>query len=164
MQLRLAFSVAAHLEPEILIIDEVLAVGDLAFQEKCLGRMETVAGEGRTVLFVSHNLTAVSNLCPRSMLLESGAKVAEGPTREVIETYVRSVVRETGTLLTERTDRGGTGGLRFTEVAFESGGRVVDSPAHGRGLRGRAALRDGGRQAGPQPQLRRAGARRCSAT
>jgi lipopolysaccharide transport system ATP-binding protein len=131
MQLRLAFSVAAHLEPEILIIDEVLSVGDLAFQEKCLGRMETVAGEGRTVLFVSHNLTAVSNLCPRAMLLESGAKATEGPTRDVIETYVRSVVRETGTLLTERTDRGGTGALRFSEVAFESGGRVVDSPATG---------------------------------
>ncbi len=131
MQLRLAFSVAAHLEPEILIIDEVLSVGDLAFQEKCLGRMEAVAGEGRTVLFVSHNLTAVSSLCPRSMLLESGAKVTEGPTTEVIESYVRSVVRETGTLLTERTDRGGTGGLRFSEVAFESGGRVVDSPATG---------------------------------
>ena len=131
MYLRLAFAVAAHLEPEILIVDEVLAVGDLAFQEKCLGRMEEVAGEGRTVLFVSHNLTAVSSLCPRSMLLESGTKVTEGPTTEVIESYVRSVVRETGTLLTERADRGGTGGLRFSEVAFESGGRVVDSPATG---------------------------------
>jgi lipopolysaccharide transport system ATP-binding protein len=69
MYLRLAFSVAAHLEPEILIVDEVLSVGDLRFQEKCLGRMETVAAEGRTVLFVSHNLTAVSKLCERSMLL-----------------------------------------------------------------------------------------------
>ena len=81
MQLRLAFAVAAHLEPEILIIDEVLAVGDLAFQEKCLGRMEAVAGEGRTVLFVSHNLTAVSNLCPRSMLLQSGQQGHRGPDR-----------------------------------------------------------------------------------
>jgi lipopolysaccharide transport system ATP-binding protein len=131
MQLRLAFAVAAHLEPEILIIDEVLSVGDLAFQEKCLGRMETVAGEGRTVLFVSHNLTAVSNLCARSMLLQSGARVTEGPTSEVIESYVRSVVRETGTALTDRADRRGNGRLRFTEVAFESGGRVVDSPATG---------------------------------
>jgi lipopolysaccharide transport system ATP-binding protein len=131
MQLRLAFSVAAHLEPEILVIDEVLSVGDLAFQEKCLGRMETVAGEGRTVLFVSHNLTAVSTLCPRAMLLQSGAKVAEGRTDDVVEAYVRSVVRETGTLLTERDDRQGTGKLRFTEVLFEAGGRVVDSPATG---------------------------------
>jgi len=131
MQLRLAFSVAAHLEPEILIVDEVLSVGDLAFQEKCLGRMEAVAGEGRTVLFVSHNLTAVSNLCPRSMMLDSGRKVTEGPTPEVLETYVRSVVKETGTSLTERADRQGDGRLRFTEVAFEAGGRVVDSPATG---------------------------------
>jgi lipopolysaccharide transport system ATP-binding protein len=131
MQLRLAFSVAAHLEPEILIIDEVLSVGDLAFQEKCLGRMETVAGEGRTVLFVSHNLTAVSSLCPRAMLLESGRKVTEGRTTDVIEAYVRSVVRETGTLLTDREDRQGTGRLRFTEVVFEAGGRQVDSPATG---------------------------------
>ena len=131
MQLRLAFSVAAHLEPEILIIDEVLSVGDLAFQEKCLGRMETVAGEGRTVLFVSHNLTAVSTLCPRSMLLESGSKIVEGKTDDVIEAYVRSVVREAGTLLTERDDRKGTGKLRFTEIVFEERGRVVDSPSTG---------------------------------
>jgi lipopolysaccharide transport system ATP-binding protein len=131
MQLRLAFAVAAHLEPEVLIIDEVLSVGDLAFQEKCLGRMEAVAGEGRTVLFVSHNLTAVSNLCARSMLLESGRKVTEGRTSDVIESYVRSVVRETGTALTERTDRHGSGRLRFTEIAFEAAGRTVDSPATG---------------------------------
>jgi homopolymeric O-antigen transport system ATP-binding protein len=88
MYLRLAFSVAAHLEPEVLIVDEVLSVGDLAFQEKCLGRMEAVAGEGRTVLFVSHNLAAVSKLCPRSMLLSRGEKVTEGPTRDVVEAYV----------------------------------------------------------------------------
>ena len=157
MQLRLAFAVAAHLEPEILIIDEVLSVGDLAFQEKCLGRMETVAGEGRTVLFVSHNLTAVSSLCPRSMLLESGTKVTEGPTTEVIESYVRSVVRETGTLLTERTDRGGTGGLRFSEVAFESGGRVVDSPATGEDFEVVLRYETARRQADPQSQLRRPG-------
>jgi lipopolysaccharide transport system ATP-binding protein len=131
MQLRLAFAVAAHLEPEVLIIDEVLSVGDLSFQEKCLGRMETVAGEGRTVLFVSHNLTAVSSLCPRSMLLQSGRKITEGSTEDVLEAYVRSVLREAGTMLTERADRQGTGRLRFTEVAFEAGGLTVDSPATG---------------------------------
>jgi lipopolysaccharide transport system ATP-binding protein len=131
MQLRLAFAVAAHLEPEILIIDEVLSVGDLAFQEKCLGRMETVASEGRTVLFVSHNLTAVSHLCERAMLLEGGHVVTQGATQDVLETYVRSVVRETGTPLTERKDRHGSGKLRFTEVLFETDGAVVDSPATG---------------------------------
>ena len=131
MQLRLAFAVAAHLEPEVLIIDEVLSVGDLAFQEKCLGRMQEVAGEGRTVLFVSHNLTAVQTLCPRSMLLSSGTKVVEGPTGEVIDEYVRSTRREAGTLLAERSDRQGTGDLRFIEVRFESKGKSVDSPATG---------------------------------
>src|SRR2546423_4023359 len=87
MYLRLAFSVAAHLEPEILIVDEVLSVGDLAFQEKCLGRMESVASEGRTVLFVSHNLPAVAKLCPRSLLLSRGQAVTLGQTEDVIRTY-----------------------------------------------------------------------------
>ena len=81
MYLRLGFAVAAHLEPDILIVDEVLSVGDLAFQEKCMGSMERVAGEGRTVLFVSHNLAAVRKLCPRSMLLSGGRKIADVPDR-----------------------------------------------------------------------------------
>ncbi|MEA2436599.1 MAG: lipopolysaccharide transport system ATP-binding protein, partial [Thermoleophilaceae bacterium] len=96
MYLRLAFSVAAHLEPEILIVDEVLSVGDLAFQEKCVNRMESVAGEGRTVLFVSHNLTAVRKLCPRSMLLSGGQKVMEGDTVDVINNYVGGLMERTG--------------------------------------------------------------------
>ena len=93
--------------------------------------MESVAGEGRTVLFVSHNLTAVSSLCPRSMLLASGEKVVEGPTPEVIREYVRSVRRDAGTSLADRTDRAGNGRLRFTEVDFESEGESIDSPATG---------------------------------
>ena len=131
MQLRLAFSVAAHLEPEILVVDEVLSVGDLAFQEKCLGRIETVAGEGRTILFVSHNLSAVQNLCSRSMLLSDGRTVAHGPTSDVIDTYIRGVRSDTGIQLDERTDRQGSGELRFSEVSFESGGRAIDSPSTG---------------------------------
>jgi lipopolysaccharide transport system ATP-binding protein len=131
MQLRLAFSVAAHLEPEVLIIDEVLSVGDLAFQKKCLGRMETVAGEGRTVLFVSHNLAAVENLCPRSMLLSSGRVTAQGPTKDVVAEYVRNVGTTARSHLGEREDRAGSGGLRFLDVRFESGGRVIDSPVSG---------------------------------
>jgi lipopolysaccharide transport system ATP-binding protein len=120
MYLRLAFSVAAHLEPEILIVDEVLSVGDLSFQEKCLGRMEAVAGEGRTVLFVSHNLTAVSKLCNRAMLLSHGRKLVEGSTNDVIEAYTATVRRDSATALDERTDRMGNGRLRFNEVRFES--------------------------------------------
>ncbi len=132
MYLRLAFSVAAHLEPEILIVDEVLSVGDLSFQEKCLGRMEAVAGEGRTVLFVSHNLAAVSQLCPRAMLLSRGRKVTEGPTPDVIEAYVRATRRETVGSLADRPDREGSGRLRFTELRLaDADDNVLDSPRTG---------------------------------
>jgi lipopolysaccharide transport system ATP-binding protein len=134
MQLRLAFAVAAHLEPEILIIDEVLSVGDLAFQDRCLGRMEEVANEGRTVLFVSHNLTAVRGLCSRAMLLSNGRTVTEGPTDTVIEEYVRGVRSAAGAYLGERSDRVGSGEIRFLEVAFESSGVAVDTPATGQDL------------------------------
>ena len=88
MTVRLAFAVAAHLEPEILIIDEVLAVGDSAFQKKCLGKMNEVAKHGRTVLFVSHDLGAVNALCNRAILLHEGAIVRTGPTREVTAYYL----------------------------------------------------------------------------
>lgn len=88
MTVRLAFAVAAHLEPEILIIDEVLAVGDIAFQKKCLGKMNEVAKAGRTVLFVSHDLSAVNALCERSLLLHEGTIVLDGPTREVSAHYL----------------------------------------------------------------------------
>jgi lipopolysaccharide transport system ATP-binding protein len=126
MYLRLAFAVAAHLEPEILIVDEVLSVGDLAFQEKCLGRMQTVAGEGRTVLFVSHNLAAVSALCQRSMLLQRGQKVTEGPTSEVLQRYIRDTRAGMTQTLDQRADREGNGRLRFTAVGFEAGGAPSD--------------------------------------
>jgi homopolymeric O-antigen transport system ATP-binding protein len=88
MYVRLAFSVAAHLEPEVLIVDEVLAVGDINFQQKCLGRMRDVSGrEGRTVLFVSHNMNAVTSLCSRCLLLQRGQIAAAGPVNETVEAY-----------------------------------------------------------------------------
>ena len=88
MYVRLAFAVAAHLEPEILIIDEVLAVGDAAFQKKCIGKMETVASQGRTVLFVSHNLAVVNELCHRAVLLAQGRLIMEGEPFKVVRQYV----------------------------------------------------------------------------
>jgi len=91
MHVRLAFAVAAHLEPEILLVDEVLAVGDVAFQKKCLGKMGEVAGEGRTVLFVSHNMTAVKALCSRSVLLQSGQIVFNGLASSCVEEYLSRV-------------------------------------------------------------------------
>jgi lipopolysaccharide transport system ATP-binding protein len=87
MQVRLAFAVAAHLEPEILVVDEVLAVGDMEFQKKCIGQMDRVAKEGRTVLFVSHNMTAVANLCTRALCLSDGKIVDAGLPEIVISNY-----------------------------------------------------------------------------
>jgi len=88
MHMRLAFAVAAHLEPEILIVDEVLAVGDLQFQRKCIGKMDDIASKGRTVLFVSHNISAVTQLCGECMLLNAGNLVVKGTTAEVIAQYM----------------------------------------------------------------------------
>src|SRR5256714_1088943 len=91
MYLRLAFAVAAHLEPEILIVDEVLSVGDLPFQHKCLGQMQSISREGRTVLFVSHNLPAVETLCKRGIIFEAGRLAFAGSQRDAIATYLASV-------------------------------------------------------------------------
>ena len=90
MKVRLAFSVAAHLEPEILIIDEVLAVGDAEFQKKCLDKMENVGQQGRTVLFVSHNMQAISRLCERAILLDEGRVIEDGLAHQVVSTYLQS--------------------------------------------------------------------------
>jgi lipopolysaccharide transport system ATP-binding protein len=95
MYVRLAFAVAAHLQPEILLVDEVLAVGDMNFQKKCLGKMDDVAKEGRTILFVSHNVTAVTRLCKRCILLEGGKLLADGLTHEVMDSYLRSELATT---------------------------------------------------------------------
>jgi lipopolysaccharide transport system ATP-binding protein len=88
MQLRLGFAVAAHLDPDILVVDEVLAVGDAAFQKKCLGKMSDVAHEGRTVILVSHNMTAVETLCNRAVWIDKGQVVEEGPSGEVVSKYL----------------------------------------------------------------------------
>ncbi len=90
MFVRLAFAVAAHLEPEILIIDEVLAVGDNNFQKKCLSKVESVSGEGRTVIFVSHNMNTVTRICPRAILLQQGRVISDGAADEVTRAYLRS--------------------------------------------------------------------------
>jgi lipopolysaccharide transport system ATP-binding protein len=114
MFVRLAFAVAAHLEPEILIVDEVLAVGDVAFQKKCLGRMDAVAKQGRTVLFVSHNMGAVRNLCSRAFLLINGRVQLAGSTEEVVQQYFRTIEadQQEGPPLGERKDRSGDGSVR----------------------------------------------------
>jgi lipopolysaccharide transport system ATP-binding protein len=118
MYVRLAFAVAAHLEPEILIVDEVLAVGDIDFQEKCLGKMQSVAsGQGRTVFFVSHQLESVMALCTRVCLLESGRMVADGKPEEVVQTYKKRRFRGTASGDGRPTNRTGRGSVRITRVA-----------------------------------------------
>jgi lipopolysaccharide transport system ATP-binding protein len=119
MYMRLAFAVAAHLDPEILVVDEVLAVGDAAFQEKCLGKMGEVARGGRTVLFVSHNAHAVRALCGRAVLLHGGSVQADGPALEVLGRYEREgrAVRVEGdTAVRDRNYRRGSGEVRFTSI------------------------------------------------
>jgi lipopolysaccharide transport system ATP-binding protein len=118
MYLRLAFAVAAHLEPEILLVDEVLAVGDLAFQRKCIGKMSDVARQGRTILFVSHNMAAVESLCSTAYLLENGRLVESGTTKTVVDAYLSSIPALCNMPLEHRTDRRGNGRLRFTDIEF----------------------------------------------
>jgi lipopolysaccharide transport system ATP-binding protein len=128
MYLRLAFSVAAHLEPEVLVVDEVLAVGDAAFQKKCLGKMGEVTREGRTVVFVSHNTAAIENLCRSAIVLERGRVVYAGGVKDAVRTYMTQVLSTvTATSLRERDDRAGTGALRLTSLHLEddAGNAVV---------------------------------------
>lgn len=116
MTVRLGFAVAAHLEPEILIIDEVLAVGDIAFQEKCLGKMKDVAGQGKTVLFVSHQMTAIENLCSKCILLEKGSIKKIGSTTETINKYYDIIFPKRSSSLIDRTDRQGSGEVLLEKI------------------------------------------------
>lgn len=136
MYLRLAFAVAAHLDPEILIVDEVLAVGDAAFQQKCLGRMREVATEGRTVLFVSHNMAAISALCTKAMVIDQGmTQFPPGDVRSAVEKYLSRVNEITKIQLAERTDRQGEGRIRITHfAAFDCDGNEQENLVSGREL------------------------------
>jgi lipopolysaccharide transport system ATP-binding protein len=118
MYVRLAFAVAAFLEPEILIIDEVLAVGDADFRKRCLGKMNDVANSGRTVIFVSHNLSAITTLCSRAVLLSHGRLVQDGPVYDVISEYMKPLENSQTVSLAQRTDRKGSGQMRFTDIVF----------------------------------------------
>jgi lipopolysaccharide transport system ATP-binding protein len=121
MYLRLAFAVAAHLEPEVLVVDEVLAVGDAAFQKKCMGKMESVAGQGRTILFVSHNMPAITSLCTRALLLEKGTIQASGPATDVVAKYLSDVAGAAATASWALDKAPGNDGVKLTGV------RLVDA-------------------------------------
>jgi homopolymeric O-antigen transport system ATP-binding protein len=120
MRLRLGFAVAAHLDPDVLIVDEVLAVGDVGFQRKCLNAMEGLRTGGRTVLFVSHNMAAVENLCSRCIWIEAGEVHMDGSPREVIEAYMNTFAnaRETMADLRSVKNRRGSGEIRYTGIEY----------------------------------------------
>jgi lipopolysaccharide transport system ATP-binding protein len=123
MYVRLAFAVAAHLDPEVLIVDEVLAVGDVGFQKKCLAKMGDVAGAGRTVLFVSHSMTAVQALCRQAILLEQGRIRVAGRVSDVVHEYLRVSDELSSLPVAERRDRTGEGRFRFRAIEFLDGNR-----------------------------------------
>jgi len=118
MYVRLAFAVAAHLEPEILLIDEVLAVGDAAFQKKCLGKMDDVTKEGRTVLFVSHNMPMILRLCHRGILLENGRIAGSGNVQDIIEQYLAKASPVSYLDNLSQCSRDGSGKIRFTQFSI----------------------------------------------
>jgi lipopolysaccharide transport system ATP-binding protein len=119
MYVRLAFSVAAHLDAEILIVDEVLAVGDYEFQKKCMEKLRDVTAKGRTVLLVSHNMPAVQNLCSRAILLRRGRLIGQGETSQVIDAYIAKPKAAEEVPLSRRQDRNGNGLFRFVDAAVE---------------------------------------------
>lgn len=128
MAVRLAFSIAAHLEPDILIIDEVLAVGDISFHRKSMARMKEISTSGRTVLFVSHQIGQISALCSRVILMDQGQIVEDGPANAVVSKYFEMNQQSDGATLLERTDRDGSGEARCAEIWFEdSAGKPVST-------------------------------------
>lgn len=120
MYVRLAFAVAAHLEPEILFIDEVLAVGDMAFQKKCLGKMDDVAKKGRTILFVSHNVATVTRLCDRCILLQKGSVIKDGDTHEVMNDYLCTELKTTAFREWKENEAPGDAVVRLRAVRVHS--------------------------------------------
>ena len=128
MQMRLAFAVAAHLEPEILFVDEVLAVGDASFQKKCLGKMREVASQGRTILFVSHNVSAITRLCRRCILLKFGTIAKDGPTYEVMNTYLQTELSTSASRVWDCANAPGDGVVRLRALRARSvNGEVAET-------------------------------------
>jgi len=136
MYVRLAFAVAAHLEPEILVVDEVLAVGDAEFQRKCLGKLKDISsGQGRTVLFVSHNMPSVQQLCTSGIMLSHGTVLYRGGIDETITSYMNSLDQVSRQELRSRKDREGDGRLRVVDVSFhDAQGKHVEAATCGQPL------------------------------
>lgn len=137
MYVRLAFAVAAHLESEILIVDEVLAVGDADFQKKCLGKMNDVTkAEGRTILFVSHNMAAVKSLCNKGILLQNGNLIFDGTVNDCMDKYLISSVDSNKSKVSEITKRTGSQQVTFSDIYIENqNGEIIDSILTGQDLK-----------------------------
>lgn len=134
MQVRLGFAVAAHLETEILIVDEVLAVGDVNFQKKCIGKMGTIAKDGKTILFVSHNMAAVEKLCNRGILLNGGKVIYYGSQIDTITQYLKSLSGKTASLI-ERKDRIGSGEIKVIDIEIKDiNGNILDNIKSGQDI------------------------------
>jgi ABC-2 type transport system ATP-binding protein len=143
MQLRLGFALAAHLEPDVLLVDEAIAVGDAGFQYRCVERMRELVQEGRTLVFVSHNMSAIESLCERGVLLDHGRIAADGPARDVVREYLRRVEAELVAESSERTAAGG--GLVISRVTIhDEAGREVEEAAPNRPLTVRLHFRASG--------------------
>lgn len=127
MYVRLAFAVAAHLDPEIMVVDEVLAVGDAAFQRKCLGKLSENAGEGRTILFVSHNMAAINRLCSRAVLLDKGELIADGSASEITARYLSGAAEENGVREWDVNAAPGTDEVRLLGITLYSNDGVSKS-------------------------------------
>lgn len=126
MRVRLGFAIAAHLDPEILIVDEVLAVGDAEFQKRAIGKMQDISkGEGRTVLFVSHNMGSIKNLCKRGVLLKNGMIDSIGDTESIVQKYLSSNISSQNTKISERTDRKGNGKIKVIDIVIRNADNQV---------------------------------------
>jgi len=121
MYVRLAFAVAAHLDPDILIVDEVLAVGDAAFQKKCLGKMRDVAGQGRTVLFVSHSMAAVQSLCNKGVLMKGGSPIYIGDIQGAVQKYGEHGLSPSGSFMSNASQREGRQDIRVKKILISNG-------------------------------------------
>lgn len=134
MYMRLAFAVAAHLQPDVLLIDEILAVGDMSFQKKCLVRMDDMAHRGKTVLIVSHNMSVVNSICNKAILMDAGRVIASGDKKAVIGQYLGMLHELTNMELKQRIDRRGNGRMRYARCWLESlDGRRVNLFRSGEG-------------------------------
>lgn len=135
MKVRLGFAVAAHLEPEIMLIDEVLAVGDASFQKKCIGKMSSISREGRTILFVSHDMTAIQSLCTRCLLIDRGQVLFDGSSGEAVKRYLQAQAKRGEVTFGPETARTGSGLARLTgATVFDEKGRPMSAIGVGDGF------------------------------